>query len=408
MAATTLIIKMLGEFSIQNEYGHFTHINNKSLQITRLLAYLIANKDTEVSKEKLIDVLWPNENAANPSGALRNLVYRARQILADFFPKDTIFGVTGDTKPQAAQECILFSKNSYRWNPAIDCEIDIYQFEQFINLADKEQNINEQYDWFQKAHDIYKGDFLNILSSDEWVVFRSVYYKNLYTKITVSMCRYLSRQQNYAAVIRLCEASSLVDQMDEQIHIEKIFAYLKMNAPSQALSYYYSVSDLFTQKFGIDLGPEMQKAYREIIRQLPNYHQDIGGLEENLRTGNDEKGTFYCNFDIFKNIYQINLRSVRRSQSKRYLTLFTLTDRSRTEEITTDLIEEMDSLYIVLSKNLRSNDVFTKSSPSQFSLILTVVNENGCKTAITRITDKYAKKKLHSHVELRVDYKLIE
>ena len=87
MAATTLIIKMLGEFSIQNEYGHFTHINNKSLQITRLLAYLIANKDTEVSKEKLIDVLWPNENAANPSGALRNLVYRARQILADFFPK---------------------------------------------------------------------------------------------------------------------------------------------------------------------------------------------------------------------------------------------------------------------------------------------------------------------------------
>ena len=90
MAATTLIIKMLGEFSIQNEYGHFTHINNKSLQITRLLAYLIANKDTEVSKEKLIDVLWPNENAANPSGALRNLVYRARQILADFFPKDTI------------------------------------------------------------------------------------------------------------------------------------------------------------------------------------------------------------------------------------------------------------------------------------------------------------------------------
>ena len=403
MSAATLYIKMLGEFSIKNEYSHFTHINNKSLQITRLLSFLIANKDTEVSKDKLIDVLWPDENATNPSGALRNLIYRARQILSAFFPPEVSAAL-----PEDARECILFSKNAYRWNPAVDCVIDIYQFEQYINLADKEQNVQEQYNWYQKAHSVYKGDFLNILSADEWVVFRSVYYKNLYTKITVNMCRYLSHQQNYAAVIRLCEASSLVDQMDEQIHIEKIFAYLKMSAPSQALAYYYSVSDLFTQKFGIDLGPEMQAAYREIIRQLPNYHQDIGGLEENLRTGNDAKGTFYCNFDIFKNIYQINLRSVRRSQSKRYLTLFTLTDNSRPDEITTDLIEEMDNLYTVLSKNLRSNDVFTKSSPSQFSLILTVANENGCKTAISRITDRYAKKKFHRHIALQVDYKLIQ
>ncbi len=401
MSAFTLHIKMLGEFSIRNEFGNFTHINNKSLQITRLLAYLIANKDTEVSKDKLIDVLWPEENATNPSGALRNLIYRARQILSAFFPQPE---ASGETAP----ECILFSKNAYRWNPAIDCIIDIYEFEQYVHLAEKEHDTKEQYQWYEKAHAIYKGDFLNILSSDEWVVFRSVYYKNLYTKITVSMCRYLSQQKNYAAIIRLCESSSLVDQMDEQIHIEKIYAYLNMKAPSQALAYYYSVSDLFTQKFGIDIGPEMQKAYREIVRQLPNHHQDIGGLEENLRTGNNIKGTFYCNFDIFKNIYQINLRSVRRSQSKRYLTLFTLTDRSRPDEITTDLIEEMDTLYLVLSKNLRSNDVFTKSSPSQFSLILTVANENGCKTAINRIIEKYSKKKALKHIELQVDYRLIQ
>ena len=52
-------------------------MGNKSLQITRLLSYLIANKDSEVSKDKLIDILWPEETSANPSGALRNLVYRA-------------------------------------------------------------------------------------------------------------------------------------------------------------------------------------------------------------------------------------------------------------------------------------------------------------------------------------------
>ena len=138
--------------------------------------------------------------------------------------------------------------------------------------------------------------------------------------------------------------------------------------------------------------PSMRAVYQEIIRRLPNHQQDISGLEENLRgSGKQSNGTFYCNFDIFKNIYQINLRSVRRSQSKRFLVLLTLTDSAKPEEITTPLIEEMDSLYSVLAKNLRSNDVFTKSSPTQFSLILTVANENGCMCAIQRIVDRYHK-----------------
>ncbi len=404
MSAYTLYINLLGEFSIRNEYHQFTHISNKSLQITRLLAYLIANKDTEVSKDKLIDILWPEENSANPSGALRNLIYRSRQILSSFFPKENWNENGGGDPP----ECILLSQNAYRWNPDIDCVIDIYEFELYAHLAEKEPNDAAKYSMNSKAHDIYKGDFLNVLSAEEWVIFRNVYYKNMYTKITINMCRHLSDQGDYAGVIRLCESSSLVDQMDEQIHIEKLHAYLEMNAPTQALNYYYSVSDLFTQKFGIDISPAMRLIYQEIIRRLPNRQQDITGLEENLRGSNQAKGTFYCNFDIFKNIYQINLRSVRRSQSKRFLILITMEDCDKPEEITTPLIEEMDNLYTALSKNLRTNDVFTKSSPTQFSLILTVANENGCLCAIQRIVDKYNKLKKNAQIEMQIDRKLIQ
>ena len=410
MSSRTLYINLLGEFSIKNDHSHFTHIGNKSLQITRLLSYLIANKDSEVSKDKLIDILWPDETSANPSGALRNLVYRARQILSAFFPAEDIQDgdVTGTSVSGEKPECILFAQNAYRWNPDIDCVIDIYEFELYTHLAEKEPNADAKYKLLQKAHQIYKGDFLSMLSSEEWVIFRNVYYKNMYTKIAINMCRYLSDQGDYTGVIRLCEASSLVDQMDEQIHIEKMHAYLEMNAPTQALNYYYSVSDLFTQKFGIDMSPSMRTIYQEIIRRLPNHQQDISGLEENLRGGAKQaNGTFYCNFDIFKNIYQINLRSVRRSQSKRFLVLLTLTDSAKPEEITTPLIEEMDSLYSVLTKNLRSNDVFTKSSPTQFSLILTVANENGCLCAIQRIVDRYQKLKRNEQIELQIDRKLI-
>ena len=400
MSATTLHIKMFGEFSISNEYGHFSHMNNKSLQITRLLSYLIANKDTEIPKDKLMELLWPDENATNPSGALRNLVYRARQILEEFFPPCQ----DDPSSENAPAECILFSKNAYRWNPDIDCEIDICQFEDYIAQADQETDEKEQYALYQKAHDIYKGDFLNILSSDEWVVFRNVFYKNLYTKVTANMCRYLSSQKNFTAVIRLCEASSLVDPMDEQIHIEKIHAYLQMHAPSQAMAYYYSVADLFTQKFGIEPGAEMQKIYHEILIQLPNYHKNIHELENLLKEDKEDKSTFFCTFDVFKYIYQLSRRFVRRSPLKRQLILFTLTDTNHPTEITNTLIDEMDLLYEILSKNLRRNDVFTKAAPSQFALIIVLDDHEACQTVLERISRHYEKKRKASYIQLQMDH----
>ncbi|MBU9727280.1 AfsR/SARP family transcriptional regulator [Diplocloster modestus] len=394
----TLHIKMFGTFTISNDYYKFTPTNNRSLQVTRLITYLLANKEIPVSKDKLTDILWSeSEDCQNPAGALRNLVYRARQVLADFYPAETL-------RP----ECILFTNNAYLWNPDVPCEIDIYQFEQYANLAKKESDPGAQFAYFEKMHDLYVGDFLSAQSSEEWVVFRSVYYKNLYTCCTVDMCRYLNSIGRYEDVIALCNASSIGDQLNEDLHKEKINAYLNSDAVSQALDYYYSVSDLFSQKYGVDLSSSMHDIYREIVKRLPNHQLNIAKLEENLRTKKDDNGTFYCNFDIFKNIYQINLRSVRRSQSKRYLTLFTLTDRNYPDIVTTDIKADMETLHQILAKNLRSNDVFTQSSPAQFSLILTVVNENGSRIAINRICDRYYQQHKHPNVEMEIESKLIQ
>lgn len=393
----TLHIRMFGEFSITNRFHSFIPSTNKSLQVTRLISYLLANKGIEVSKDKLIDILWADGSCTNPAGALRNLIYRARQELSYFFK-----GL------EPAPECIFFSRNAYIWNPDIDCDIDIYNFEHFTTLSQKEQDAKIQYAYDKQAHDLYNGEFLPMQAAEEWVIFRSVYYKNLYTKSTLNMCKYLGAQGKFNDVIELCDSSTLIDQMDEQIHKEKLNAYLNIGAIQQALDYYYAISDLFTQKFGVDLSSSMHDIYGEIVKRLPNYQLSIKKLEENLRDEHNRRGTFYCNFDIFKNIYQINLRSVRRSQSKRYLTLFTLMDSKYPDMLTNDIKAEMKILHHILANNLRSNDVFTQSSPTQFSLILTVVNENGFKIAINRICEKYNAKKEHDNISFEIETKLIQ
>ena len=75
-----------------------------------------------------------------------------------------------------------------------------------------------------------------------------------------------------------------------------------------------------------------------------------------------------------------------------------LTDRVR---------QEMLLLRDVIQHNLRRNDVFTQSSYSQYSLILTVPGESGCQVAIHRVQDRYQEARQNPLVSLEVDIKEI-
>ena len=67
----------------------------------------------------------------------------------------------------------------------------------------------------------------------------------------------------------------------------------------------------------------------------------------------------------------------------------------------------MKILRDVIQRNLRRNDVFTQSSYSQYSLILTVPGESGCRIAINRVKDRYLEERQAPHVKLDIDIKEI-
>lgn len=107
-----LKIHLLGEFYMENKNYRFPQETKKSTQLILLIAYLIMYRHTVVSKEKLIRILWKEDESDKPEGALRNLVYRARKELQKFYPdkEDVSF--------------ILSKGNTYAWNTEIPCEID--------------------------------------------------------------------------------------------------------------------------------------------------------------------------------------------------------------------------------------------------------------------------------------------
>ena len=386
-----LQLKMFGEFSISNEHFSLATTKKNGLSNFLLIAYLVSNRGNHITTESLIEMLWPTEKASNPSGALRTLIYRVRKDLAKFFPDEEI-------------ELIERTNNIYSWNFDVPCSIDVYEFESYYHQASREQDPQQQYELLTKAFNLYTGEFLPMFSYHSWVMFRNNYYGNLYVHCANKMCQYLNQSGDYEGIITLCEkAFEYAPAIDETLYKQKIYAMLKLDRAQAALDYYHSILDMFSREHGLDISDSMHDIYEQIISCLPNQYQTISALETQLRQRNCSPGSFYCNFDIFQNIYQINLRSVRRSQRHRFLILLTLRDSTTPAAVSDELKEEMDLLQQIMESRLRTNDVYTKSSFCQYSLIITASGEAGCDVVKTRLLSTYNSRTRHKHITLTID-----
>ena len=135
---------------------------------------------------------------------------------------------------------------------------------------------------------------------------------------------------------------------------------------------------------------------------------DVEELEKSLVSDNndDDENTFYCDFDVFKNIYQINARSAKCSMKARILALLTVVDTSNSLD-EKSINNEVDILKDVISNSLRKNDVFSKFNMTQYSLILASSDLEWAQIAIDKTISRYNERKRHDEIIIISDLKKI-
>ncbi|MGC4018800.1 MAG: BTAD domain-containing putative transcriptional regulator [Muricomes sp.] len=390
-----LHIRFFNEFSLSSPYYEYAPSSHNSTQLTLLISCLVVNQDSKVPKEVLMSMLWPEEKDKAPVGALRNLVYRARKELQALYPDKDI-------------EYIKFTQDSYYWNPDLYCKIDIVDFENYNNLARQETDPERQFRYYYRMSRLYTGEFLSNHTSVEWVQYRYIYYKNMYINCTLNMCEYLLKKSRYDEIISLCDQCIIFYPEEERFYRYKMLAYLGMNTIKTALEYYHNTLDFFSSKYGMDISDSLQDIHKEILSRMPNTEFDIKDLETTLENNNEFDKTFYCNFDVFKNIYQLNSRSAQRSTIKPWLLLLTLQSTKGTLPESSEVKETMDNLHELLSFNLRKNDVFTRTSVTQYSLILTVADENSLNMVCQRILLAFDEVNKNPEFYLEIERKVIQ
>ena len=353
--AKILKVQMLGGFSVSYGDVLVTEASKRSQSVWKLFKFLVANRKKLLPVEDFLDLLWPDEDIANPAKALQNLVYRLRSLIA---------------KSGATPEYILFNNGGYSWNPAAPCVIDLQEFEDAY-LAARALGIDddERARGCEKAIALYTGDFLPDSTFEEWTLSFVSYYKRIYMECVYSLLQWCEKKEDNERVLLVCEKALQIDNYDEHLHACYVSALHKTNKTGQAIAHYERVIAMLKRELGVSPSAELKKAYHGIYDESLHINMSLDEISSGLGEASIREA-FYCDYDVFKHLYRLEVRTAERSGQAVFIGL--LTALNTRHEVPADeiLLPAVTLLKDVCLEQLRKGDVVTKFSKSQIALLL--------------------------------------
>ena len=366
----TVQISCLGQFTISNNGAVLTDEINRSLKLWNVLCYLIMHRERNVLQSELIELFWNEENSANPTNALKTLLYRLRAMLAPVF---------GDV------ELILSRHGAYGWNPQVKCELDIDEFDCLCTQAQNTGDQQMQMEAYRRAIALYKGDFLPKLSGNLWVVPIAARYHLMYLSAVKSLAEILNERGNFEEMHDICSRASELESLDEQLHVLIITSLVRQGKYGAALNHYEYTTDLLYRNLGVRPSDELRALYTEIMDEEQGMETDLEIIQGELKEAAAKPGAFMCEYGFFKEIYRLEARRCARSGQCVHVGLITVTDVKGGTPAPNVLSATMDQLQNVLIHSLRRGDVIAKYSAARYVVLLPAANYEDSLMVMDRI-----------------------
>ncbi|MEA5051793.1 MAG: winged helix-turn-helix domain-containing protein [Oscillospiraceae bacterium] len=373
---TTLQVKLLGNFRIIQNGTDIVRALGGSKKKIALLEYLILQWNRPVPAPELFETIWPLEDNTNPENALKTLVSRLRKDLSAYDAADLVATRAG----------------AYMWNTEADCDIDLHEFESLcVELLSCPALDDEARAKFSRMLGLYEGDLMTNSDKESWVVSRSVYYHDLYLKTIYRYIELLRGEKAYETICDVCRTALAIDAFDSVLSLELTGALTMLGKRRDAASQYDYASDLRYTQYGGERSPEeVRQLYQRILADRREADAGISDILADLTSANTiAQGAFVCDYAIFRDIYQLNMRNLQRLNIPVFVALTTLNcaDDRAVEPLV--LHKVMGELQEIMRTSLRCGDTVSRYSPNQFALLLPAVNFDTGKLVLERIKKQF-------------------
>lgn len=365
-----------------------------SNKLTKLLIYMIFNRNREIPFQEIIDLFWEG-NTKNPQNALKNLMYRLRSAM----------------KALGEEEFITTLPGAYRWNQEIQVETDYEYFENLALEIRKEEDVQKRKSLCKTAIASYNRHISEKISSESWILSKQVWYRSLFIDVVKELGKIYEEEGDWSKLEMLCNGAVEVDSGEEELHYWMIESLWKQNKTDLAMEHYENISKILYDAMGIHTSERLQSIFKEIMETENAQIKDIEYLFSQVEEPQIPQGAFFCDYQNFRQIYRMEARRNHRLGMEEHVLMLTLRRSGgirRNPGADSGLAEGMLLLENKLKNFLRKGDVVTRYSLTQYIVLLPACDfESGIAVA-ERIKKMFYKGIGNKHLELNYELKPVK
>lgn len=218
--------RFFGDFSV--------HVDDSPVERWRagkarsLFQYLLVNRDRVVPREKLYQVLWPEQEWSPTGSSLKVAMHAVRQVLQSL-PHD----------PKATPVEIVNRDHGYLLK-ANDVWLDLDEFSSSVDRARAAEVAGDHVNarrHYARAVDLYSGDFLAVESAT-WIDEQRACCKQLALEALHYLRADALRRHDHCSAIRLCQRLLSVDPYQEELYQTLMVVHGKQGELGQVQTWY--------------------------------------------------------------------------------------------------------------------------------------------------------------------------
>lgn len=376
---------MMDHFLIFIDEKKTEHLAAKSKKGAALIQYLILNEGEPVQNSKILNALWDEEKSANPENALKTLVSRLRVLLNQIDP--------------SLGACIVSDRGAYHWECLPNMSIDLYEIDDiFKRLSENTISESEQRKLYNILLEKYAGDLLQGSEKNEWALAKATTLHNKFIAAIYAYIELLKTHDQHADIVSVCRRALDIDSFDDRLHMELMSALIRINRTGEALVQYKHVVQLNYRYLGVQPSEDLQEFYKQIVSAGKTLDFNLESIRNELRESGERRGAFVCEYTVFKEIFNLQMRNLERLGATMFLAIIMISPYNDKEIDSMRQDNIMNGLMEILSQNLRKGDTITRFAPTIFALLLPTVNYNTGGMVLERIKRVFYRKYPNSNI----------
>lgn len=389
MPDKALRVRMLGDFSISSGTATVSSGSGRSKKLWLLIACLLCRRGECVPPEELIGLFWGDDaKGSNPSNALKTLFHRARAQLDGLWEG-------------AGHDLLLRQEGGYTWAPDVPIEVDADRFLASCQSASEAADEETRLTCLLEAAALYRGDFLEKLSTDPWAQPIAARYRRMYMDCAQEAQRLLEARARWPEAAALCRAAWKQDPCNELFCQGLMNALLQTGDRQGAAEAYTEMRERLMSEQGVLPSVELRELYESAQRATSPNTLSAGQLLARLQEA-PASGAMICGFDFFQSVCQAYVRASERSGDALQLALLSVTGESGALP-SHSLERVMDHLQEVLRRTLRRGDAAARCSASQFAVLLPQASYANGGMVCQRIVKAFIRQYPHSPARLQTE-----